>query len=74
MLCAADRRVLLLDHTKMPRTAPHLLCDVSAVDVVVVDSAVAEQQLAMLRATGVTVLVADGGRSEDAVVSTRTRT
>jgi len=41
---------------------------------VVVDSAVAEQQLAMLRATGVTVLVADGGRSEDAVVSTRTRT
>jgi DeoR/GlpR family transcriptional regulator of sugar metabolism len=58
----------------MPRTASHLLCDVSAVDVVVVDSAVDEQQLAMLRATGVTVLVADAGRSEDAAVSTRTGT
>jgi len=74
MMCAADRRVLLLDHTKMPRTASHLLCDVSAVDVVVVDSAVDEQQLAMLRATGVTVLVAAADRSEDAVVSTRTET
>lgn len=60
MMHAADRRVLLLDHTKMPRTAPHLLCDVSAVDAVVVDSAVPERQLAMLRATGVPVLVAPG--------------
>jgi DeoR/GlpR family transcriptional regulator of sugar metabolism len=74
MMRAADRRVLLLDHTKMPRTAPHLLCDLSAVDDVVIDSAVDERQLDMLRATGVTVLVAPEGRSADAAVSSTATT
>lgn len=72
MMRAADRRVLLLDHTKMPRTAPHLLCDVSSVDAVVIDSAVDDRQLDMLRATGVTVLVAPGERGHDAAVSSVT--
>lgn len=58
MMAAADRSVLLLDHTKMPKTAPHLLCELSDVDAVVVDSEVDADQLAMLRASGATVLIA----------------
>jgi DeoR/GlpR family transcriptional regulator of sugar metabolism len=62
MMAAADRRVLLADRTKMPRTAPHLLCELSDVDAVVVDSGVDDEQLAMLHATGVTVLVTPGAQ------------
>ena len=41
--------VLLVDHAKFGRPAPHVLCDVSAFDTVVVDEGVDEDDLAMLR-------------------------
>jgi DeoR/GlpR family transcriptional regulator of sugar metabolism len=61
MMSAADRRILLLDHTKLGRTAPHVLCAISDVDAVVVDSDITGHHLGMLRATGASVLVAPRG-------------
>lgn len=56
MLKAADRKVLLLDHTKMPRTAPHQLCAVGDFDVVVVDDLADRDELEWFRDTGVDVV------------------
>lgn len=45
----ARRRVLLVDHAKFGRVAPHVLCDVSEFDVVITDSGADEEDLAGLR-------------------------
>jgi len=56
ILKAADRRVLLLDHTKLHRTAPHLLGGVGEFDVVVVDELADPEELDGIRAVGVDVV------------------
>lgn len=58
MLKAADRKVLLLDHTKLPRTAPHHLCGVGDFDVVVVDDRVDAEELDGIRALDVDIVLA----------------
>jgi DeoR/GlpR family transcriptional regulator of sugar metabolism len=57
-LACAARKVLLVDHAKFGRPAPHLLCPVDAFDAVVTDSGLDEEDLADLRQRGVTVEVA----------------
>jgi DeoR/GlpR family transcriptional regulator of sugar metabolism len=56
MLKVADRRMLLLDRTKLDRTAPHLLCGVGEFDVVVVDDLADADELAAFHAVGVEVV------------------
>ena len=57
MECSA-RNVLLVDHGKFGRPAPHLLCPVTDFDLVVTDDQIDEQDLAELRALGAAVEVA----------------
>lgn len=59
LLAASARSVLLVDHAKFGRPAPHLLCRVEDFDVVVTDAAVDPEDLAELRAGDVAVEVAD---------------
>jgi DeoR/GlpR family transcriptional regulator of sugar metabolism len=57
MQCAA-RTVLLVDHAKFGRPAPHLLCPVSAFDLVITDTGIHEDDLAELREVHAVVEVA----------------
>ena len=45
----ATRSVLLVDHAKFGRPAPHVLCDVADFDVVIVDDGIDPEDLAELR-------------------------
>ena len=54
----AARSVLLVDHAKFGRPAPHLLCGVEQFDVVVTDDGIDERDLADLRSRCSDVLVA----------------
>ena len=58
MISAAQRRVLLLDHTKIGHGALYRLCDVSDFTHVVVDENVDESLVKVIEEHGVTVLVA----------------
>lgn len=58
LMDSADRRVLLLDHTKFSRSGLHALGPLTAFDLVVVDSAIAGSDLDELRRRGVRFIVA----------------
>jgi DeoR/GlpR family transcriptional regulator of sugar metabolism len=60
LMDAADRRVLLLDHTKFKKSGLHQLAPLTAYDLVIVDSATPPDDLAALRAQGVKLRVANG--------------
>jgi DeoR/GlpR family transcriptional regulator of sugar metabolism len=67
LMDAADRRVLLLDHTKFTRNGLHQLAPLSAFDLVVVDSATPDEVVTALRSQGVPIRVAGGeAASEEA--------
>jgi DeoR/GlpR family transcriptional regulator of sugar metabolism len=53
------RRVLLVDHAKFGRPAPHLLCPVGDFDVVVTDAGIDAEDLGSLRESGTEVVVAE---------------
>lgn len=55
----ASRRVLLVDHAKFGRHAPHVLCRVEEFDVVITDDGIDPQDLADLRARCADVRVAE---------------
>jgi DeoR/GlpR family transcriptional regulator of sugar metabolism len=57
-LTHSTRRVLLVDHAKFGRPAPHLLCPVSAFDTVITDAGIDPEDLAMLREEVADVVVA----------------
>lgn len=57
MIAAADRRVLLIDHTKFSRVGLHHLCDLTVFDHIVVDRRTPRQAQKELRALGVPVTV-----------------
>lgn len=48
-LAASARSVLLVDHAKFGRPAPHLLCDVGRFDTVITDDGIDSEDLATLR-------------------------
>lgn len=58
LMDSADRRVLLIDHTKFSKRGLHQLAPLTAFDSVIVDSAAAEGDLAALRAQGVPLQIA----------------
>ena len=57
-LACAGRKILLVDHAKFGRPAPHLLSPVDAFDVVITDAGIDAEDLAELRERNVTVEVA----------------
>ena len=57
-LAAADRRYLLVDHTKLGRNALHEIAPLSEFDGVVVDAAAPAGALDELRDSGATVVIA----------------
>jgi DeoR/GlpR family transcriptional regulator of sugar metabolism len=58
MLDAADQTVVLADSTKFGRQSLALLCELGAVDVVVVDHEITEDWRSTIRASGVRLIVA----------------
>lgn len=59
LMAASARTVLLVDHAKFGRPAPHLLCRVADFDILVTDASVDPEDLAELRQLDVAVEVAD---------------
>jgi DeoR/GlpR family transcriptional regulator of sugar metabolism len=59
LMDAADRRVLLIDHTKFAKNGLHQLAPLTAFDLIVVDNGTAEADLAALRAQGLPLQIAD---------------
>lgn len=66
MLNAADRKVLLVDHTKLGRLALHRLAPLNSFDVVVTDDAATDEALREMRETNTEVVVAAARNSADA--------
>lgn len=64
LLDAASRAVLLVDHAKFGRPAPHLLCPVDRFDTVITDDGVDPEDLADLRTHCADVRVAGAGARE----------
>ncbi|SES36060.1 DNA-binding transcriptional regulator of sugar metabolism, DeoR/GlpR family [Tranquillimonas rosea] len=58
MFDTAERRVLLVDHTKFDRRALHSLGRLAEVDTVIVDDGIAADQLDAMQSAGVEVVVA----------------
>ncbi len=58
MLASANRRILLVDHTKFERQALHALAPLTDFDAVIVDSATGEAIVAHMRDQGIDVVVA----------------
>lgn len=65
---SAERRVLLIDHTKFARRAIHRISALEDFDAVVVDDGLAEQDLEQLGASGVNVVVASTAPASDEAV------
>lgn len=57
-MAAAARSVLLVDHAKFGRPAPHLLCGLDRFDTVITDDGIDTQDLRELRETNADVVVA----------------
>lgn len=58
MIESAQRSVLLVDHSKLHRTALYRLCSLDEVDVVIVDDGIAPDDLAALDDLGAEIIVA----------------
>src|SRR5262249_61461056 len=58
MLRCADEVVVLADHTKIGRPALAVLCELSAIDVLIVDAGITPEQRLMLRDAGPRLIVA----------------
>lgn len=69
-LAAADRSILLLDHTKTPRTGPHLICDVERFAAVVVDDEADPAEVRAMRETGTQVVLVPASRHAGAAQRT----
>jgi DeoR/GlpR family transcriptional regulator of sugar metabolism len=54
----ADQLIVLIDSSKFRATASFVVCDLGAIDVVVTDAGITEEETAMLRAHGIDVIVA----------------
>ena len=66
---AADRRVLLADHTKLDRRALHMLAPLEAFDLVLLDAGTPDEAVRQLADDGATVYVTDGGDAVPADVA-----
>jgi DeoR/GlpR family transcriptional regulator of sugar metabolism len=66
MMRCADEVVLLMDHTKIGRPALACLCELSAIDTVIVDRGITEQQRRILDEAGPRLIVAGETANESA--------
>ena len=60
MMRAADEVVVVADHTKIGRQALAFLCELSAIDVLIVDSGLTDEQRQLVDGADVRLIVADG--------------
>lgn len=58
-MAAAARSILLVDHAKFGRTAPHLMCSLDKFDTVITDAGIDPEDLRALRIVNHDVIVAD---------------
>jgi len=65
MLRCADEVVIVADHTKVGRQALAFLCELSAVDTLIVDPALTAEQRSLLDQSGMRVLLAGAASSEE---------
>lgn len=61
LMARADQLIVLADSSKFRASASFVVCDLDAIDVVVTDSGVGADDLAMLRDHNIQVIVADAG-------------
>jgi DeoR/GlpR family transcriptional regulator of sugar metabolism len=66
MLRCADEVVVVADHTKIARQALAFLCELSAIDTLIVDAAIAAEQRRLVEEAGVRLLIANGGSANGA--------
>ena len=59
MLAAAERALLLADHTKFGKTATHAFGDITSYEAVITDSGTPDGEIAAIRDRGVAVEVTD---------------
>jgi DeoR/GlpR family transcriptional regulator of sugar metabolism len=64
MMDCADEVIVVADHTKIGRQALAFLCELSAIDLLIVDAAATSEQLRVLDQAGVEYVVADGKGSD----------
>jgi DeoR/GlpR family transcriptional regulator of sugar metabolism len=60
MMRCADEVVVVADHTKIGRQALAHLCDLTAVETLIVDNRITPEQRELVRASGVRLVVAEG--------------
>jgi DeoR/GlpR family transcriptional regulator of sugar metabolism len=66
MMRCADEVVVVADHTKLGKQALAFLCELSAIDMLIVDGAATAEQRQLIEAAGVRLLVAgENGASEE---------
>ena len=58
MLRCADEVVVVADHSKIGRQALAFLCELSAVDTLIVDAAIGDEQRRLVEEAGVRLLIA----------------
>ena len=58
-MAASARSVLLVDHAKFGRTAPHLMCSLDKFDEVITDAGIDGEELEALRVVNHNVAVAE---------------
>ena len=61
LMSRADQLIELVDSSKFRTSASFVVCGLDAIDVVVTDAGVTDEELAMLRAAGIEVIVAEAG-------------
>jgi DeoR/GlpR family transcriptional regulator of sugar metabolism len=66
MLRCADEVVVVADHTKIGRQALAFLCELSAIDTLVVDTGITAEQRQLVEEAGVRLLVADAPEANGA--------
>ncbi|AUH02388.1 DNA-binding transcriptional repressor [Pectobacteriaceae bacterium CE70] len=57
MCRAAQQRILLVDSSKFGRKSPNVVCELSAVDILITDSGISPEYLDTLRAKGINVIL-----------------
>jgi DeoR/GlpR family transcriptional regulator of sugar metabolism len=73
MFDSSAKRILLVDHTKFEKRALHALVQLTAYDVVIVDSKTQEQDIRRMRSQGIHVVVAPIGAHHREVQESQTR-
>jgi DeoR family ulaG and ulaABCDEF operon transcriptional repressor len=64
LIARAEELILLVDSSKFHGSSGSVVCELAVVDTVVTDSGISAQDIEMLAAAGVSVVIADGGEPD----------